>query len=54
MHQVVVMVAEVVQGVHGVWAGRWRCRVPIVGMVLGVVVKEGMIVVSDEHRGGSG
>lgn len=39
VHQMVVMVAEVVQRVHRVRSGRWSGRVPIVGMMLRMVVQ---------------
>lgn len=39
VHQVVVMVAEVVQRVHRVWSGGWSGRVPIVGMVLRMMIQ---------------
>lgn len=54
MHQVMVVMAKVVQVVHGVRAGRWRCGVPVVRVVLRMVVEERVVVVADEHGGGGG
>ena len=49
MHQVMVMVAEVVQVVHGVRSRGWRGRVPVVRVVLRMVVQERVVVVPNEH-----